>query len=382
MIIVVLVIVLFTLIIPNILAIKIKCNNDGSVSIKDSSKKADVLAQVKASKDPFFLVSGKWKKYEKSVGLIKVKRYKFESKEGVFVQGSPTKYYLKVGTRRYTITCPAFVFACNILNTTIESCYMRNNTFYSKFFIENIPLIGDKVLRFGSPYGLEYRVWLEDGSNYVRSPEKYRDEFKEIIMTQKKLKKGNKYKFIWNATKPVERFSMFYNCEKGNFFEEANCEEMPTCRYSGDCKKNEYCEEEICQELDCEECEYASNHICEKQECCESNTCGNEEECNNNKCVSLNCTEAEIVQDHQCTSLDCAEDEYTINHACIKLDCTEYEHAINHGCEILNCKDDEKIENHQCKKLDCGWTQKPIAHDCVNFLYYNYLKSKDKSETE
>ena len=174
-------------------AIKIKCNTDGSINIRDSTKKSDLLAQVKESSDPYFPVDGKGIGYEKPIGPVMVKRYKFESKEGIFVQGTTTKYYLKLGKRRYTITCPAFVFACNILNTTIESCYMRNNTFYAKFFIENIPLIDKKVLRFGSPYGLEYRVDLENGTSYSKSPIKHRKEFKEIVMSQKKLKRGNKY---------------------------------------------------------------------------------------------------------------------------------------------------------------------------------------------
>ena len=187
------------LIIPAVSAIKIKCNTDGSISIKGSTKKADLWAQQKNSDDPYFPVPGKWLRYEELVGILKVKRFKFESKEGLFVQGSPTKYYLKLKKKRYTITCPAFVFACNILNTTIESCYMRDNTFYSRFFIENIPLIDKKVLRFGSPYAFEYKVWLDDGTMYSRSPQKFRDEFKEIKMTQKKLNKGNKYKFVWNA---------------------------------------------------------------------------------------------------------------------------------------------------------------------------------------
>jgi len=255
---------------------------------------------------------------------------------------------------------------------------MRNNTFYSKFFIENIPLIGKKVLRFGSPYAFEYKVWLEGGKMYSRSPEKYRDEFKDIIMTQKKLKKGNKYKFVWNATEPVERFSMFYKCEKANFFREEECRNMPVCRYSGDCMKKEYCEESICQELECDECEYISKHKCKKYECCDNSVCNDDKECLNHKCITLNCTEAEIVQDHECVSLKCADDETTVNHSCVKLECKEHEAAVNHECITLNCKEDEHIINHQCIPLDCSWYQKPLAHDCVNFIYHTINKYKDE----
>jgi len=375
-----LIFVISFILIPSVsAAMSITCNTDGSISIKGAKNKADLWAQKKGSDEPYFSVDGKWLRYEEMIGIIKVKRYKFESNEGLFIQGESTKYNLKLKKKLYTITCPPFVFACNILNTTIESCYMRNNTFYAKFFAENIPLQGKKVLRFGSPYSFEFKIFLDDGMSYSRTPKKYRDEFKDILITQKKLTKGNKYKFVWNATgsSGVNRFSMFYDCEKGNFYKEAECKDMPLCRYSGDCLENEYCEKETCQELDCEECEYVEEHKCKKYECCESSMCNKGEECSQNKCIKLECSETEVIKDHQCFSLECKDDEYTANHTCIKLECNEYEQAVNHQCEILNCADDEYIKGHKCEKLNCKWYEKPLAHDCVNFISYNVYKYKD-----
>ncbi|MBI4453488.1 hypothetical protein HY636_02485 [Candidatus Woesearchaeota archaeon] len=402
-----LVFVISLILIPSVsAAMSVTCNTDGSISIKDAKKSGELWAQKKGSDESYFPVDGKWLRYEYMIGIIKVKRYKFESNEGIFVQGESTKYNLKLKKKLYTITCPAFVFACNILNTTIESCYMRNNTFYAKFFAENIPLQGKKVLRFGSPYSFEYKVWLEGGMAYSRTPKKYRDEFKDILITQKKLTKGNKYKFVWNATpnnayenittessgesvngkssgieelkvNKVTRFSMFYDCEKGNFYKEAECKDMPYCRYSGDCLNNEYCEKDTCQELDCDDCEYIQEHKCKKYECCESSMCDENEECSQNKCIKLGCSEAEVVKDHQCFSLGCKDDEYTADHTCVKLECSEYEQAVNHQCEILNCADDEYIKEHKCEKLECKWYEKPLAHDCVNFINYNIYKYKD-----
>lgn len=377
-----LVFVILLMLIPSVSAVmSINCNTDGSISIKGAKNKADLWAQKKGSDEPYFPVEGKWLRYEDMIGVIKVKRYKFESNEGLFVQGETTKYNLKLKKKLYTITCPPFVFACNILNTTIESCYLRNETFYAKFFIENIPLFGKKVLRFGSPYAFEYKIWLDNGLIYSRTPEKYRDEFKDILITQKKLTKGNKYKFVWdtaNASAGIERFGMFYDCEKGNFFREAYCKDMPLCRYSGDCLENEYCEKETCQELDCDECEYIEEHKCKKYECCDSSMCNAEEECSNNKCIKLECSESEIIENNQCISLECKDDEYTFNHTCIKLECEEYEKGVNHKCEILNCADDEYINKHKCEKLDCSWYEKPLAHDCVSFIYYTMYKSKEE----
>src|SRR3989338_5708297 len=375
-----LIFVISFILIPSVsAAMSITCNTDGSISIKGAKNKADLWAQKKGSDEPYFSVDGKWLRYEEMIGIIKVKRYKFESNEGLFIQGESTKYNLKLKKKLYTITCPPFVFACNILNTTIESCYMRNNTFYAKFFAENIPLQGKKVLRFGSPYSFEFKIFLDDGMSYSRTPKKYRDEFKDILITQKKLTKGNKYKFVWNATgsSGVNRFSMFYDCEKGNFYKEAECKDMPLCRYSGDCLENEYCEKETCQELDCEECEYVEEHKCKKYEYCESSMCNKGEECSQNKCIKLECSETEVIKDHQCFSLECKDDEYTANHTCIKLECNEYEQAVNHQCEILNCADDEYIKGHKCEKLNCKWYEKPLAHDCVNFISYNVYKYKD-----
>lgn len=365
----------------SVLAISFECNTDGSLSIRGSTKKAELWTKMVEGDDPYFPVKGEWKRYEESIGPIKVKRYKFESDEGIFVQGEKTKYYLKLGKKRYTITCPPFVFACKRLNTTIESCYMRNNTFYSKFFVQNIPLINKKVLRFGSPYSLEYSVKLEDDSRYSRSPLKYHPVFKDIIITQKKLKEGNKYKLMWqrnDTTYGVKEFSMFYKCEKTNFFRDAECKDMPACRYSGDCFKKEYCENGFCQELDCDECEFIENYKCRKYECCESDMCTAEQECINHSCAPLNCTDAEVIEKHKCVSLECKDDEYTFNHTCAKLDCEKHEYPVNHTCELLRCKENEYIENHECKKLDCKWYERPLAHDCVSYFSYILAQREDE----
>ncbi len=293
----------------------------------------------------------------------------FYSEEAQFIVAKPTKFYIKIGKKsRRSVTCPTFKFSYKALNSTIEACYKRNDTFYGKFLVYNIPLRDKKhAFRFGSPFSLKYSLHAPGGRKITHSSNAYSPEFEDINMTLKKLRRGNKYTVSTGGVyQKVDRFSVSYECKRSIFYASGECTEMPTCRYDGDCMQDEFCENRICQKLDCEDCQYAEKHQCFDYECCENPDCDYDKFCEEHICVDLNCTENEAIIDHSCDLLNCSFDEQTVNHKCVKLKCEEYERAVNHTCELLKCNYDERIEDHECKKLKCRFYQKAFDHDCLN----------------
>lgn len=354
------------------LALELDCYDDGSILIVGSTKKGKISAQQKGTKDPYIPVSGKWQSYESGDKTY----YIFLSEEAQFIVGKPTTFYVKIGEKsRKSVTCPTFKFSCKALNSTVEACYKRNDTFLAKFYIYNIPLRDKKhTFRFGSPFSLKYSLY-SGRMEITHSPTEYSPEFKDINMTLKELRGRNKYTLSTdNVPQKIDRFSISYECKRSNFYVGKECTEMPTCRYDGDCRQDEFCKNQICQKLDCDDCQYAEKHKCVSYECCENSDCGDDEFCEEHTCKKLNCTENEAIIDHSCNLLNCSFDEHTVNHACIKLECEEHEYAVDHRCELLRCSYDESIEDHKCKKLKCKFYQRAFDHDCLNFMDYLFAE--------
>jgi hypothetical protein len=314
-------------------ALKLTCDDDGSIQIMGSVKSGKVSAKQKGTKDPYTPVSGKWQSYEAGEKTL----YNFFSEEAQFIVGKPTKFYIKIGSKsRRSVTCPVFKFSCKALNSTVETCYKRNNTFFAKFLIYNIPLRDKKhTFRFGSPFTLKYTLY-SGMTKITHSPTEYSPEFKDINMTLKKLKGRNKYTVSTDGVpQKIDRFSVSYDCKRSKFYAGKECTEMPTCRYDGDCKQDEFCKDNVCEKLDCNNCQYTENHKCVDYGCCENVDCSNDEFCEENICKKLDCQKNEAIIEHSCNLLDCNFDEHTINHTCVKLECEEYEHAVDHKCEML-----------------------------------------------
>ncbi|MEA2036399.1 MAG: hypothetical protein U9O94_02745 [Nanoarchaeota archaeon] len=355
------------------LAVKFNCYDDGSISIEDSTKQGRVKAQQKGTDDPYIEVPGKWISYEGE----KKTYYNFLSEEAQFIVAKPTRFYVKIGSKsRRSVVCPAFKFSCKALNSTIDTCYKRNNTFFAKFLIYNIPLRSKKqAFRFGSPFSLKYSLHLPGSRAITHSPEGYSPEFKYINMTLKKIRKGNKYTLRVNGiTQDIKRFSLSRECKRSIFYEGYICTDMPLCKYDRDCRGEEFCKDEFCEKLDCNECEYAEKHECVKYQCCEDYDCDDDELCEEHTCNKLECEENEVVVDHSCNLLDCSSDEITLNHECVKLECEEYEHAVDHKCELLRCNYDEHIVDHKCEKLECKRYHRAFDHDCLNPIAYIFAE--------
>ncbi len=354
-------------------ALELKCHDDGSISIHKSTIKKKVTAREKGTKDPYIDVPGKWQSYSVEDKTY----YNFYSDEALFIVGKPTKFYIKNGKKlRRSVTCPTFKFSCKALNSTIESCYKRNDTFYAKFLIYNIPLRDKKhAFRFGNPFSLKYELHVPGGRKITHSPTEYSPEFKHIYMTLKKLKRGNKYTVVTDKIEQqIDKFTISSVCKKSIFYDNKECTKMPTCRYDGDCMEDEFCEGGICEKLDCEECQYTEKHKCASYDCCENSDCGNDEFCENNVCNKLSCKIEEEIIEHSCHLLNCASDEHTVNHECVRLECEEYEYALNRTCQLLRCDDDEHIVDHECEKLKCSFYQKAFDHDCVNYIQYIFAE--------
>lgn len=360
----VLVFVLVILVSPVVNAVRTECYEDGSVLLEGVKEMGPARMKRAGSKSSYVEVRGGWKPSTKE-GLIG--KYDFLSDEAIFIQGKKTRYYVKVGKRRYSVTCPPFKFSCKAMNVSVNSCYNRNETFVTKFMVYNIPLSKKKVLRFGNPFSLTYTLAKKTGGNLVHAPDMYSNVFKDINMTVKKLSKGNKYTLRSDVNFSIRRFAMRYECRRSTFYEGAECTEMPTCKSSWDCETDEYCNGGICDKLECEDCQYIKKHKCVDYECCDSDVCAEDESCVENECKEFACKKDEKVLNHSCALLSCADDEHTVNHECVKLDCAEDEFAQNHVCNPLNCKDNEKIEDHKCVKLWCiPIFQKKENHECVS----------------
>jgi len=356
------------------LAVKIECHDDGSIEIIDSTKKGKVSAKERGTDDPYIPVPGKWWSYKGE----KITYHNFQSEEAQFIVAKPTRFYIKLGRKsRKSVTCPTFKFSCKAMNSTVQSCYRRNNTFYGRFMIYNIPLRDKKhAFRYGSPFSLEYTLY-EGMRRITHSPTAYSPEFKEINMTVKKLRKGNKYTMSTGPiAKDINRFSVSYQCKNSIFYAGGKCTNMPTCRYDGDCNEEEFCKENICEKVDCGDCQYAEDHECQDYPCCEDSDCNDDQFCENNACIDLNCTEQESIIDHSCNILNCKTDEITVNHECVKLECEEYEQAIDHICVLLRCRYDEHIVDHRCEKLKCRFYQRAFDHDCLNPIDWMFAERK------
>ena len=306
--------------------------------------------------------------------------YSFESTDGIFVVGEPTKYYLKIGKKRYTVQCPVFSFSCRLLNQSfIESCYFRNNTFTGKFLINDLPISKKKEFRFANPYALSYNVQLKVGNKIIRhTPQLFGEGFENFSISMKRKNEGNRFTLKWQTEQQIKQFEVYHQCEKSGFHIAKDCTTLPICEKDNECQSDENCENDICQKLDCEICEYIEDYQCKKYQCCENEQCMEDEICSDNSCQKVECNENEVLKDHNCQLLNCVDDEITINHVCQKLECEFDEIADNHECKKIICQENEKLEDHKCIPLICKWYENIYDHDCYSWLQHYNLKKEDK----
>lgn len=342
-------------------AVTLECFDDGSVKIDGIKKKWPI--QAKYGKGDWFEVPGEYIHNEKE------KTYTFFSDEALFVSQKGAKYSLKAGKYKYSVKCPPFKFSCRIFNVSVDYCYTRNNTFFSKFMVYNFHFDKTNVLRFTQPFMLWYEVKTEEGRNLVHAPDRYSPGFEGMNISLRKLNAGSKFVFKWQTEEKIKKFYIRYmGCrqERYNLYKSAECTEAIACTIDKDCFGDEHCREGICEKLDCGECQYIENNACWNYACCLDEDCYWGKWCLNHSCVELNCSFDEKIDNHSCAKLECGFDEYVSEHQCLKLECL----------------DDEQAANHACQKLICGFYQKPKEHQCVNFLAYYYNKLfKSKGNT-
>lgn len=347
--------------------VEVSCYDTGEFIIKNIPDKGDVSAKAGRSWIPVF---GEWKESEEL--------WRFNSEEAVFMNLQKTAQQVKVGKSAYSVTCPAFVFSCRLINISINACYRRNETFYGRFTAYSIRYDKKNEFRFEKPYLLTYKVKTEEGRELTHSPVILSPEFKNVSISRTRRVGSNHFTLRWNTTSDIKKFSIQYQeCKnrKYNFYDAFQCTELPTCSTDKGCSENEACEDNLCVPISCGACQHAEEHKCRDYECCSSTDCSEEAYCTSNECFPLICEYNEATVDHACEKLECGEDEYAYNNSCMKLNCEENKIAGNHVC--TECGGDEKAANNACEKLSCGLLKKARNHKCVSVLKLLFGKKHD-----
>lgn len=339
---------------PSIEAATATCADDGSFFIEKSSKKVPVYAQTNAGE--LVEVAGEWI----LVGDSKIKvlrKFNFQSDEGIFISKEPAKQKIKVGKKTYTLSCPAFKFSCRIFNLSIDYCYTINETFHAKYSVYNFDIDEKDTLRFEKPFVFRYDLLLPDRKSLTHAPTILSQEFAELNITMRKLADLNKFILESKIGRAeVQSLEIRYEeCHqrKFNLFEKKQCTEQSACTIAKDCGDDEQCTEGFCQKIVCGDCQYSANNTCHDYECCDSSACVEDASCQENGCVKLECAGTQKIQEHACVALICAEDEYLDERGCRKLLCAEEEVPQDHACVPLQCGFFQKIKDHQC----VGWIE-------------------------
>ncbi|MBI2575198.1 hypothetical protein HYV82_04920 [Candidatus Woesearchaeota archaeon] len=349
----------------------VNCRDTGAVYISgfDDTPQAVYAKRLGSSKK--FLVAGEWSKAEEF--------YHFASEEAIFLNSNKTAYTVYVGSRSYSVTCPAFVFSCRIINVSLDSCYKRGDQFTGALYAYNFKLGVNQSLRFEKPFLLTYKVITDGRKELVHGPEILSPEFRNISVSVVRKIGYNKFLLRWNTTRNITRFSaQYHECatDKYNFYDSAACSDKPACSADSECLEDESCEDGACIKLRCGECAYIENHACKQYECCGNSDCGEDSYCALNRCLKLACLEDEGITDHACQKLQCAPDEKAENGSCVKLQCAEDELAGGNKCSKLKCAENEKPQNHECMQLKCGFLQKAEKHGCVSIFSGLFRKGK------
>ncbi|MBI2142483.1 hypothetical protein HYU15_03280 [Candidatus Woesearchaeota archaeon] len=344
-------------------SVRVNCRDTGAVYISSFDDTPQDVYAKRLGSSKKFLVPGEWSKAEEF--------YYFASEEAIFLNSNKTAYTVYVGSRSYSVTCPAFVFSCRIINVSLDSCYKRGSQFTGTLYAYNFRLGANSSLRFEKPFLLTYKVIADGRKELVHGPEILSQEFRNISISVVRKIGYNKFLLRWNTTRNITKFSAQYQecaTDKYNFYDSAACSDKPSCSSDIECLGDESCEDGACTKLRCGECAYIENHDCKQYECCGNSDCEDGGYCALNRCLKLACFEDEQMSNHACEKLQCAPDEKAENGSCVKLQCAEDEIAGNNRCSKLQCKESEKPQNHECVQLKCGFLQKAEKHSCVSIF--------------
>lgn len=328
-------------------AAKLECDKAGAIKISsvEAGDVDDVYARL-AGKN--VAVEGEWQRGTSGI-------YTFHSEEATFISKNTTTYTILIKNQKYSVTCPAFVFSCRMVNISIDSCYIRDGVFNGKYTAYNFKLDPKTFFRFSSPYDLRYDVVTSERRTLTYAPNIRTPGFKDINITLKKLSYGNKYTLKWGTGLNITDFIVSYDaCTKGRVYERAACSGVPGCKVDSDCYSDEKCEQNVCEALECGECGYAANHACLSYQCCSDEDCEGSAYCSDNKCAQLKCEEDEKAVSHSCAKISCRDDQQLVNETCVELECAADESAVNHNCQ----------------KLSCGFLKKAFKHKCINIFSY------------
>lgn len=147
------------------------------------------------------------------------------------------------------------------------------------------------------------------------------------------------------------------------------------CCSDKDCKEDQYCLNNNCEQVTCKECEYVYSHKCVKFECCDDTGCEKSQACDNNKCVEIKCEYCEYADEHTCKKheccrdTECEEDEACRDNQCQKVIC-EKGYVEDHKCLVYQCLDNEeckadaKCRDGFCTKLACEENEIIKNHEC------------------
>ncbi|GEM_PF-3346219 len=356
---------------PATASISVNCRDTGALYISSFDDAPQDVYAKRLGSSKKFLVPGEWSKSEEF--------YYFASEEASFLNSNKTAYTVYIGSGSYSVTCPAFVFSCRIINVSLDTCYKRGSQFTGTLYAYNFRLGANSSLRFEKPFLLTYKVITDDRKELVHGPEILSPEFRNISISVVRKTGYNKFLLRWNTTRSIDKFSAQYQecaTAKYNFYDSEACGDKPACSADSECLEDESCEDSACIKLMCGECAYIEKHTCKQYECCGSGDCGDDSYCTLNRCLKLACLEDEEITDHACQKLQCAPDEKAENGSCSKLQCAEDEFAGSNKCSKLQCAENEKPQNHECMPLKCGFLQKAEKHSCVSIFSGLFRKGK------
>lgn len=151
------------------------------------------------------------------------------------------------------------------------------------------------------------------------------------------------------------------------------------CCLDEDCKENQYCLDNHCEQVKCNDCGYIYDHSCIEFDCCDNIGCESDKICINNKCKELECGYCEYAEGHECKSYECCEDNtckedetcqkskcqkvtcetgYIENRKCLSYPCTsnidcgkDYFRCEEGFCKEIKCGENEIIKDYSCEKL-------------------------------
>lgn len=351
--------------------LRLSCRDTGALYISNFDGKQLSVYAKRYGSSAKFPVPGEWSRSEEL-------SY-FTSEEAVFVNSNKTAYTIYIGSKSYSVSCPAFVFSCRIINISADACFKRGEQFTGRFYAYNFKLSQTQSLRFEKPFLLTYKA-KDATDELVHSPGILSPDFRNISISVSRQPVYNRFSLRWNTTRNITRFSIQYGecaTEKYNFYDSVECSDRPLCSSDSQCLSDEGCEDGACSRLKCGSCGYIENHQCKSYECCKNEDCSESDYCAKNYCLGVQCLQDEQVENHGCTKLQCGPDEHAVNGTCIKLECADDEHADKNTCTRLECREDESPKNHLCEPLQCKGNEKAEKGKCTQIECRALEKAKN-----